>query len=77
MLNSDTVGKRCKFYRMRNFVSQADVAKETGYSQCNISKFESGKNDNSLILLWYLNHGMSKKELLTGIPEDGEKYGNY
>lgn len=73
MISNRIVGLRCRLYRLRQSMSQSDVAKETGYTQVNISRFECGTNDNMQILLWYLDHGMSKKELLTGIPEEVER----
>ena len=45
-----------------------DVAKETGFTVSNISAFETGRNDSSLILLWYLLHGLSLEKLTGGEP---------
>lgn len=52
------VGKRCKKFRIERGYYQMDVAAETGYSVENISAFETGRNDNARILLWYFAHGM-------------------
>ena len=52
------MGQRCKQYRVDHGYFQTDVAKETGYSVENISSFETGRNDNARILLWYFSKGM-------------------
>lgn len=57
------IGQRCKKYRVERGFYQMDVAKETGYSVENISAFETGRNDNARILLWYLSHGMKSEHL--------------
>lgn len=53
------IGQRCKEYRQEQGFLQSDVAKDTGYSKENVSAFETGRNDNSRILLWYFEHGMN------------------
>lgn len=65
------MGKRCKKYRIEHGFYQSDVAKETGYSVENISSFETGRNDNARILLWYFAHGMQCWHLLEGGAEYG------
>ena len=65
------MGKRCKKYRIEHGFYQSDVAKETGDSVENISSFETGRNDNARILLWYFVHGMQCEHILDG----GEEYG--
>lgn len=58
MIELMNVGKLCKNYRINTLkLNQSDVAKETGYSIENISKFECGNNNNLKIFLWYLNRG--------------------
>lgn len=52
------MGQRCKKFRVEQGYFQTDVAADTGYSVENISSFETGRNDNARILLWYLMHGM-------------------
>lgn len=52
------IGQRCKKFRIERGYYQIDVASETGYSVENISAFETGRNDNARILLWYFAHGM-------------------
>lgn len=58
------MGQRCKKYRIDHGYYQTDVAKDTGYSVENISSFETGRNDNARILLWYFVHGMKSEHLL-------------
>lgn len=52
------MGRRCKEFRIEHGYYQTDVAADTGYSVENISSFETGRNDNARILLWYFAHGM-------------------
>lgn len=66
------MGQRCKKYRVDNGYYQIDVAKETGYSVENISSFETGRNDNARILLWYFEHGMQPEHLF----KRGVKHGS-
>lgn len=52
------VGSMCKEYRSYIGASQSDVARDTGYSEQNISSFETGRTNNMIIMLWYVNKGM-------------------
>lgn len=53
------IGKACKDYRINVLhVTQTQVAKETGYSIDNISKFELGKTNNLKIFWWYYIKGL-------------------
>nr|DAI24695.1 MAG TPA: Receptor Associated Kinase-like protein [Caudoviricetes sp.] len=64
------VGLNCQTFRKnKTKYSQPMVAKELGFSVENISSFENSRNDNYYILIWYLQHGMTIKELLEGIQE--------
>ena len=65
------MGQRCKEFRAKHGYYQRDVARDTGYSVENISAFETGRNDNARILLWYFVHGMNAEHLL----ERGVKHG--
>ena len=65
------MGRRCKKFRVEHGYFQTDVASDTGYSVENISSFETGRNDNARILLWYLDHGMNAEYLF----ERGVKHG--
>lgn len=69
MVDMSFIGARCRRYR-RNVlkVELQDVASTLGYSRENISAFESGRNDNSLILLWYLSQGLTYEQLTGGAP---------
>lgn len=61
------IGSICRRYR--KIVLQKnlrDVAIEMGYSVENISAFENGRNDNCLILLWYMKNGLTLKQLCGG-----------
>ena len=59
------VGQKCKNFRIEKGYYQTDVARDLGYSLENISSFENGRNDNAIILLWYIKHGMTL-EMLEG-----------
>lgn len=65
------MGTRCKQFRIHRGYYQADVAADTGYSVENISSFETGRNDNARILLWYFEHGMKTEYLFEGDGEHG------
>ena len=65
------IGRRCKEFRVEHGYYQIDVARDTGYSVENISAFETGRNDNARILLWYFVHGMNAEYLF----ESGVKHG--
>ena len=63
-MNMLSIGHRCRHYRKRVLkCRQIDVARETGFSVGNVSAFETGRNDNSIILLWYMLHGMTLSQL--------------
>lgn len=67
MLSMVVVGHRCRLYRKRILKTELKtIALDLGYSVENISAFEHGRNDNSIILLWYLIHGMSL-DMLMGV----------
>lgn len=65
------MGRRCKEFRVKHGFYQTHVAADTGYSVENISSFETGRNDNARILLWYFDHGMKYEHLF----ERGAKNG--
>lgn len=58
MIDLVNIGKMCKEYRLELGFLQSDVAKDTGYSIENVSKFENGNNNNLKIFLWYINKGL-------------------
>ena len=53
-----TVGQMCKRLRENQGIKQSQVARETGYSEQNISSFETGRTNNLIILLWYVDRGL-------------------
>ena len=57
------MGRRCKQFRVDRGYYQTDVAADTGYSVENISSFETGRNDNARILLWYFERGKKPEYL--------------
>ena len=52
------IGYMCKHFREHIGYSQSEVAEDTGYSVQNISSFETGRTNNMLLLLWYVDHGL-------------------
>lgn len=67
------IGRRCKQFRIDRGYFQNDVASETGYSVENISSFETGRNDNARILLWYFAHGLTYEQLFERGASDDEE----
>lgn len=57
MMNLVDLGNLCRKYRNDLKLTQSDVARDTGYSVDNISKFENGKTNNLKIFMWYLRKG--------------------
>ena len=62
MFNLKQIGTVCQYHRRRLGYRQIDVAGETGYSSENISAFETGRNDNCKILMWYFEHGLEMED---------------
>lgn len=62
-MTSKEIGHHCQVFRKGHGIRQSKIADELGYTISNISAFECGHNDNSVILSWYLLHGMSVDEL--------------
>lgn len=52
------VCRMCKEYRIYIGLTQSDVARDTGYSEQNISSFETGRTNNMILLLWYIDKGI-------------------
>lgn len=71
ILSLREIGRRCKQFRVDRGYYQTDVAAETGYSVENISSFETGRNDNARILLWYFEHGMKYEHLFVRGGDNG------
>ena len=57
MKNLKELGSACQRLRELLGSSQIDIANETGYSKETISAFETGRNNNARVLLWYIQHG--------------------
>ena len=65
------LGAACRYYRTYILcVPQTEVANETGYSVFTISSFENGRNNNAMILSWYIKHGLTQK-IIDGINDGG------
>lgn len=62
--DNSIIGKKCKDFRKSQGITQLTVSQETNYSIENISKFETGKNDNMRILLWYMHNGLTYEDLI-------------
>lgn len=71
IIDLKVLGARCKEFRVNKGYYQYHVAMDTGYTVENISAFETGRNDNSRILLWYILHGMTIDDI-TGVSENGK-----
>lgn len=61
MIDMKDVGAKCKAHREDLGLLQRHVAVDTGYSEENISSFETGRNDNARIMLWYVAHGLDRE----------------
>ena len=53
-----TLGLLCKQTRMIKGATQEELADIIGCTKQNISMFETGKNNNALILWWYIKNGL-------------------
>lgn len=53
-----TIGEYCAMTRLKKGISQREVARELGCTSQNVSSFERGNNNNALILIWYIKHGL-------------------
>lgn len=79
MIDMKDLGAQCKAHRQDINLLQSDVARDTGYSVENISSFETGRNDNARILLWYVAHGLPRdyvRSLFRKKPSYGLKEGD-
>ncbi len=61
-----TLGRICQKYRERLGYFQHDVAEEISCSKENVSAFECGRNNNALILYWYIKNGLTIHEFNGG-----------
>ena len=53
-----SLGEYCRMTRKNKGLTQYDVARDTEFTQQNISAFERGENNNAVLLLWYIKHGL-------------------
>lgn len=56
--NKIKIGTICRDFRITLGISQAEVAKQTGYTRSAVSRFESEGRANYDILMWYIDHGL-------------------
>lgn len=66
MQSLSLIGKACKDFRISLGILQSEVARDTGYSIENVSKFENGNNNNLKIFMWYVQKGFhyDKEEII-------------
>lgn len=62
MQSLSLIGKACKDFRISLGILQSEVARDTGYSIENVSKFENGNNNNLKIFMWYVQKGFHYEE---------------
>lgn len=67
LISLQDLGLRCKQFRVSRGYRQHNVAEDSGYTIENISAFECGRNNNAIILLWYIAHGMTVDEITGGV----------
>jgi transcriptional regulator with XRE-family HTH domain len=82
MVDLKIIGSACKRVRREMHMTQAQVGDAVGYTAKTISAFERGRVNNAFVLLWYLEHGLTK--YIWGGDNDvktthnsGEKYTRY
>ena len=66
LISLKDLGLRCKQFRVSRGYRQHNVAEDSGYTIENIFAFECGRNNNAIILLWYIAHGMTIEEIKGG-----------
>lgn len=64
------ITKNCQDYRINRGITQQQIANNIGCSIETISSFENNRNNNALILIWYIEHGITLNELLRGVKND-------
>lgn len=67
--NLQKIGEICKDKRQRKGVTQKELADILSYSQANISLFERGKNNNIMILQYYMAEMGVTRNDVTGNTE--------
>ena len=72
------IAKICKNARLRRGVAQKIIAVELGYVQTTICDFERGKNNNAVILNYYITKLFDKYDFqLLGGCIDYDTIGNF
>lgn len=62
------IGQLCKESRVKMLLTQEDVAKITGYTRPQISKFESGSLASYFLLIYYVAFlGTKIEDILKGV----------
>jgi transcriptional regulator with XRE-family HTH domain len=59
-----SIGESCRYYRIRNKINVADLAKEIGCSVALIYKFERGDSNNALVLIGYIKRGFTNENIV-------------
>lgn len=72
------LGQLCGETRKRRGYTQNQVSIETGYSKETISSFENGRNNNCILLLWYIENGLDMSDVrrclgVKGVANNGKK----
>ena len=70
MFSLKFIGNKCREFRKERGYYQINVANDVGYSIENVSAFENGRNDNSRILLWYIEHGLTFDMIRKGVNHE-------
>ena len=74
----ETIANRLKEIRIKNYLSQADVAKELNMTQAAIARYETGTNTPSVeVLTWYANRFNVSLDYLFGRSDNPKGSANY
>ena len=57
------IGKLCQNFRVSIQETQLTMSLDVNYSVESISSFENGRNNNMVLLLWYLSNGLDIDDL--------------
>lgn len=60
------MGQTCQFVREYMGLPRAYVAEKTGYTTQTIYDFERGRNNNAILLFWYVRNFSSLMDFLKG-----------
>lgn len=59
--NMQKFSLNCRCFRLLNYYSLRDIAKDLDYQPAIINKFERGLNNNAIVYNWYIQHGYNHK----------------